>query len=394
MKFPAKLSTAFAALACAAAISPAKAVPPAQAMSHEAQIYEGDKPASVDLPEGGASVSLTSAESHPEAQTTIEGHTYRFQIETGAWFNSISSKAAKELGLKPDAEGQVVVDGLKLGDATFNHMRMAVLEHPPGGSDGQLGLPAFADLLLTVDFPKQELRLAKGALPAVNGKDILPLQDIGPLWGVPVTIGGETFTGFLDTQSGNGLAMAPPLAQKVSFQSRLVVTGRVHGPAIGDAEVRTGRLQGELVFGGYRVQQPLVASFPVDLRFPRLGVWLGPPLLKNFVVTLDQKDRLARFERTGDPVIAPPPPLARMGLFVLHEPDGSMVVGGVQPDSAAARAGVSEGDQIVAIEGTAAESVSPSAERAYFTSAKPIRFRLKHGGAEREVEVAPTVFVP
>jgi hypothetical protein len=393
-----KLSMGLSALACAAALIPAAVAPAAAqataAVTHEARVYDGDRPQSVELPDAGVTAPLVMADSHPEVQVVIKGRTYRFQIETGAWFNSISRKAADELGLRPDTEGQVAIDGLKLAGASFGRMRAAVLDHPPGDTDGQLGLPAFADLLLTVDFPNAQLKLAKGSLPEANGKDVLPLEAIGPLWGVPVTIGGQRFTGFVDTQSGNGIAMAPPMAQKVSFTTKMAPTGRVHGPAIGDVEVRTGRLAGELAFGTYRAEQPLVASFPVALRFPRLGVWLGPPLLKNFTVTLDQKDRLARFERSGDPVIPPPPPLVRMGLFVFHKADGSMVVAGVEPGGAAAHAGLREGDQIVAIEGTAAETITPVAERAYFTSAKPIKVRVRHRGAEREVEVSPTVFVP
>jgi hypothetical protein len=387
MKILAKLSSCFAALLCAAFVTPATAGP------RENQIYQGDKPAWVKLPEQGAVAPLLSAGSHPAVKVTIQGHTYRFQVETGAWFNSISREAAEELGLRPDGEGQVALEGLEVGGAKFGRIRAAVLDRPPGGDDGQLGLPAFADLLLTVDFPKQQLRFSRGSLPAANDKDILPLQEIGPLWGVAVNIGGKPFTGFIDTQSGNGLAMAPPLAQQVSFQSRMVVTGRVRGPAIGDAEVKTGRLAGELAFGGYHFKQPIVSSFPVALRFPHLGVWMGPPLLQNFSITLDQKNRLARFERNGDPVIPAPPPLARLGLMVVHQDDGSLVIAGVEPGGDAAKAGVSEGDLIVAVEGTKTSQLAPGVERAIFTGSKPIKFRVSHGGSERDVEVAPKVFV-
>jgi hypothetical protein len=377
----------------AAALSAAWIPTATRAGMAEAALYASEVPASVELPDGGVAVPLMAAESHPVVEVTIQGRPYRFQIETGAWFNTISARAARELGLTVDRRQETAIDGLAVGGARFGRLRAAVMDHPPGGDDGQLGLPAFADLLLTVDFGKHELRLARGALPAANGRDILPLESIGPLWGVPVTIGGKTFTGFIDTQSGNGLAMAPPMARMVAFAATPVVTGKVHGPAIGVAELTTARLDGDLAFGGYRVERPLVNSYPVALRFPHLGVWLGPPLLSNFVLTLDQKNRLARFERAGDPVIAAAPALTRMGFAVEYAPDGVLTVVGVAPGGQAAQDGLSPGDKILTIDGETVASLDVD-EGEFRARGGPVRMRLSRGGVERDLEVRPTVLVP
>jgi hypothetical protein len=302
MRFPTRFFLGLLAVACLAV--PAL---PANAGGYEDALFKRQIPVSVNVPEGGASVPLMTASTHPTVMVTIKGRPYRFQIETGAWFNTVSSRVARELNLPYGGNGEAVVEGLKVGDAEFGTLHADVADHVPGGVDGQLGLPAFADLLLTVDFPHHQLRLNKGTLGAANGHDILPLTAIGPLWGVPVMIGGKPFTGFIDTQSGDGLAMAPQLARTVSFATRPVAAGYVHGPAIGEARVTTAKLAGELAFGDYHIRRPTVASFPLEIRFPNFGVLMGPPMLSQFVLTLDQKHRLARFapddvEQPGAPV--------------------------------------------------------------------------------------------
>ncbi len=384
MRFLTKLAFGLTVAACSAL-----AACSSHADTRDDALYSRQKPASVDMPVGGVTAPLLTPDTHPMVEVTINGRVFHFQVETGAWFNTISADAAAELGLMSGAHDEVTISGLSIGEAKFGAFRADVTDHPPGDCDGQLGLPAFADLLLTVDFPHGQLHLDKGALPAANGQDILPLTSVGPLWGVPVVIGDKTFTGFIDTQSGDGLAMAPPLARTVAFTSKPVTTGSAHGPAIGEVDVTTARLAGDLAFGGYRFQQPLVASFPLRLRFPNFGVLMGPPLLSHFVLTLDQKDRLARFERAGDPVIPPPPSLTRMGLVMMHDPDGHMRVAAVQPGGGAEQAGLSEGDEILAVDGAQVNDESPLAG-----NGRVVRFHLRHGSVERDVEVTPAVLVP
>ena len=132
-------------------------------------------------------------------EVTIHGRPYRFQIETGAWFNSISAKAARELALEHGRDGDVVIDEQELGDARFDHLRADVVDYPPGlAPAANSACPAFASLLLTVDFPHHQLRLSKGSPARGKRQDILPLRAVGPLWGVPITVGGKSFTGFID----------------------------------------------------------------------------------------------------------------------------------------------------------------------------------------------------
>ena len=388
MRFSTRFVLGLAAAVCLTAIAATSAF----AGAHEDELYARQKPVSVTVPDGGATAPLLTADSHPTVEVSIKGHTYHFQIETGAWFNTVSARVVNDLGLKLSRDGDVAIDGLSVGAAQFGTLRADVMEHAPGDSDGQLGLPAFADLLLTVDFPNHQLKLEKGALPAANGRDVLALTEVGPLWGVPINVGGQGFTGFIDTQSGDGLAMAPQLAQKVSFTTKPVATGAAHGPAIGEVKVTTARLSGDLAFGGYTFKQPMVASFPLEIRFPNFGVLMGPPLLSKFALTLDQKDKLVRFERTGDPVIPPPPPMVRMGMVTEPGGNGTMRIIAIQPGGGAAASGLKAGDEIETIDGAPADTIEPGSS--VLAHAAGLHFRLRRGSTERDVEVKPAVIVP
>ncbi|HWE46423.1 MAG TPA: hypothetical protein VG407_10390 [Caulobacteraceae bacterium] len=388
MRFSTRFCLGLAAALCLSAIAAGSAF----AGSREDDLYARQKPASVTLPDSGTIAPLLMADSHPTVEVSINGRVYHFQIETGAWFNTVSARVVDDLGLRPDREGVVAIDGLRMGTASFGTFRAEVMEHAPGDSDGQLGLPAFADLLLTVDFPNRQVKLEKGALPAANGRDVLALTSVGPLWGVPVNVGGQSFTGFIDTQSGDGIAMAPQFARKVAFTTKPVATGDAHGPAIGAVQVTTARLSGDFAFGGYTFKQPMVASFPLEIRFPNFGVMMGPPLLSKFALTLDQKDKRVRFERTGDAVIPPPPPMVRMGMVTEPGDHGSMRIIAVQPGGGAAASGLRAGDEIVTIDGAAADTLTPGALAT--TKLAGMHVHLRRGASERDVEVKPAVIIP
>ncbi len=387
MRFSTRFVLGLAAAVCLTAIAATSAF----GASHESDLYARQKPVSVTVPDGGTVAPLLMADSHPTVEVSIKGHVYHFQIETGAWFNTVSAQVVTDLGLRVSRDGDVAIDGLQLGTAMFGPLRADVMKHPPGDSDGQLGLPAFADLLLTVDFPNRQVKLEKGALPDANGHDVLALTAVGPLWGVPINVGGQAFIGFIDTQSGDGFAMAPQLAQKVSFTTKPVATGAAHGPAIGEVEVTTARLSGDLALGGYTFKQPMVASFPLEIRFPNFGVMMGPPLLSKFVLTLDQKDRLVRFER-ADAVIPAPPPMVRIGMITEPSGNGMMRIVAISPGGGAAASGLKAGDEIETIDGSPADTVTPGSIAT--TKLAGMHVHLRRGSTEQDVEVKPAVIVP
>lgn len=350
---------------------------------------------------------LTFEDGRPFTEVWIEGKgPYRFMVETGFSRINITPRVAAELGelLQSASEDTMYrlgeakissmydVDELRIGGARLLGMRVNVTPKQPG-VDGVLGLSAFADLLLTVDYPKQQLRLEQGALPEPNGSDILPTRNVGPFLGVDVAIGDQVIPAVIDTQAsrmgGAGLSLTPELAPLVKFEAAPVETGKALVGQRHESIVTTGRLAGDARLGRYTFRRPLVAVMTFGM--PHEAGNLGADWLHHFAVTIDQKNGRARFAASGSPLFAPPPPLRTFGLTAKREND-VLTVASVRAGGPAARAGVKEGDVVVSLGGKPAKSL-PRSLNSLAVDAKPVTLELLRNGAPRKVTLKSEVLV-
>ncbi len=105
----------------------------------------------------------------------LNGKRRRFLVDTGASGLMLTRGAAKALGLTPEAEMKTFgigdegsrdaflahVDDVKIGSMEFHNCMVRVLESDPQlGIDGLLGPDVFRSFVVTLDFPKGELRLS------------------------------------------------------------------------------------------------------------------------------------------------------------------------------------------------------------------------------------------
>jgi hypothetical protein len=105
----------------------------------------------------------------------LNGKRRRFMVDTGASGLLISKDAAKALGLTPEAEiksfgfgdsgmqGTYLahVDSVKIGGLEFHNCMVRVLEtNTLQFADGLLGPDVFRSFVVTLDFPKSEMRLS------------------------------------------------------------------------------------------------------------------------------------------------------------------------------------------------------------------------------------------
>jgi hypothetical protein len=96
------------------------------------------------------------------------------------------ARAADPSGKNPRELKVYGLDSLAIGNVRF---KGAIATGTPDsltrrleGVDGILGIDLFIDLLLTLNYPKAEIRLARGILPPANGSDILAYErDRGPI---------------------------------------------------------------------------------------------------------------------------------------------------------------------------------------------------------------------
>lgn len=157
--------------------------------------------------------------------------------------------------------------------------------------DGILGINFFKDVLLTLDFPGARVRVSWGALPPADGKTILDYELIEGNLYIPVTIDGRVMKAELDT--GNIRSVDLPAAwlktmRMASFPRRAGNSSSVSG----SNELREVELAAPIVIGQYRIARPAV-TFADDFEEANIG----SSLWRDFVITIDQKNRRVRIVR-------------------------------------------------------------------------------------------------
>jgi len=334
----------------------------------------------VVLPEGPVELTMHRFEGLPTVEVLINGEgPMRFVLDTGAAGVLLRKDRAKAMKLPgapglPDGSAQALVqspDGkaipaslvlvkqMQLGGVELQEVRALAIELPYGESlDGIIGMDVFGDFLLTYDYPAARVRLARGELPEPNGRDILEYTT--PLMphshpAVAVQLGADTLDCIIDTGSRAWFLVAPKLADRLKFRHG-PFPGTKAMPASGElVPTKVGRLDTTLRLGRYTVPQPIVGIVEACGE-----MIMGTPFLLQFTVTLDGRNKRVRFARETDAPITVPP--WRTAGFFLKRADRGMEVVDVHPSSHAAELGLTAGDVILTINGTAAEDLYGSTQ--------------------------------
>jgi hypothetical protein len=249
----------------------------------------------------------------PVVEARVNGKgPYRFYLDTGASGPVVSQKLAGELSLEVlgsaavksggDAEDKqpipaqlVRIDRLELGSASLTDVRIVAMDRARlGGREAPVGVlsPAmFPGFLVTLDYPKREVRIRAGELGAADDKTVFAYQDGRPIPSVLATVGGQTIEAHLDSGSGAGLALPTKVAEQLALEGKPVDTGKRARSVRGDFPVFEGKLKGKLSFGRFSFDDPTIEFSDVVRRGN-----LGSRILNRFALTLDVKNR--RFQMT------------------------------------------------------------------------------------------------
>src|SRR5262249_52758287 len=149
------------------------------------------------------------------------------------------------------------------------------------GVDGVLGLDAYADLLLTVDYPAARLILSRDSLPAADGNEVLSAVRVGPFIGIPIDAGGVSAIGVVDTQGGILFQAVPDEAARLAFAGTPRVVGRAIVGGGAPVEVREARLAGDLKLGRHVFHQPSIAVHLLPADIPS-RMTIGTQALRHF----------------------------------------------------------------------------------------------------------------
>jgi hypothetical protein len=282
-----------------------------------AQEHEHKLPAPlVELGGKDLTVPLTFIQGRPVVEVKINGNgPFRFYFDTGASGPVMSLKCADELKLKsfndmpvrvrsggdgPDAkpiEGKmVVIPDLELGTAKLHDLPIAAFDRARlGGDDAPVGVLSpnlFPEYLVTIDYPKQQLRIRPGALPAADGKTIFDYQKGKPIPSLVMTVAGREVEAHLDSGSGGGLSLPKSFADTLPLAAPAVDTKKRARSVSGDFPVYQGQLKGKATFGQFNYVDPTI-EFSDVVRTGNLGA----KILSNFLVTLDVKNRRFQLEQ-------------------------------------------------------------------------------------------------
>jgi hypothetical protein len=271
-------------------------------------------PSLIDVPADGVTVPMQDFGGRPVVDVRIDGKgPYPFILDTGASITVIGDDLGRELSLAPQegvhagspgdapAPAIVTVRALGLGTATIGGFMAAVMPlasffKTEGAPRGVLSAASFPGYLVIFDYPGKRITIKKGALDAADAQTIFQYPDDAELPELPIRIGGHDTQVHVDTGSGSTLTLPRRFLAELPLKSEPKDAGQARLPG-GSFPVSSAAVDGPLEIGRYKIDLK-------ELRFSdvRLGAGLGPgnigyPILKDFVVTLDSKNRRVRMDR-------------------------------------------------------------------------------------------------
>ncbi len=273
---------------------------------------EGERPTRVELASPEVVVPIRMEKGRPVVQVMIDGKgPFPFVLDTGAAGTVVGGDLAKELELPVVGEvrigdpinphgiaaKQVRIGQLSIGAATFTGMVVTSMEDSDLrehlGARGVLGMPVFAELLLTLDYGRGEIRIGRGELPPPDGKEVVAYRPgLGGTIAVSIKVATLELDADLDSGSPSGISLPNKYMNDLPLEGKPVEVGRARTVA-SEFVVYGATLKGTVKIGAHNLEQPA-------LRFNGLPVAnIGNETLRLFVLTIDQKDRRIRFHEAA-----------------------------------------------------------------------------------------------
>jgi hypothetical protein len=242
---------------------------------------------------------------------------------------------------------------------------------------------------MTIDNAARAVRFEQGALRA-GDEGVIPLLPSEGLWDVALQIGVTPVKLLFDTQGGGmGAMVYADVAASLSLEGPLTTVGFAQSPAFGVVPKRVARLADTVRVAGFSLPRAMLVVQD-NPRHTRDGI-LGIDVLSQFTTTLDQANRLVRFNQASR-VLPDAAPLGGRGITVSYS-RGPVRVLGVAPDSPGEAAGIARGDVILDANGVSTAGFGPADWDSVHTAHAPLVLRVDRGGVQRTVTVPYKVFI-
>jgi predicted aspartyl protease len=255
------------------------------------------------------SVPMESATGLPVVSARINDHgPYKLIIDTGAGSSVFSESLAQELGFpsiahaamgrpgstKPVAATVTRVEKIEIGSLTIEGVMAvyadlsAVFLKKAPDVQGVLSAAMVPGLLVIYNFPAKKIEFRRGELAAEDGQTIFAWP-AGKLPSLTADVAGQSVQMDVDTGAISGFVVDSAVANKVKW---------LEAPSEGakmrtvDTETKTftGRINGTIRIGKFSFENP-------RLDYHDGFNNLGSAALKDFIVTLDPKNRRLELKR-------------------------------------------------------------------------------------------------
>ncbi len=321
------------------------------------------------------------------ALTVGDGDTapLHFLLDTGASRTFIDPAAVQTLTGRSVAAGTVAMEDVRLGSFALGSIEARALPTAELGRaigrrlDGILGFSAFRDVLLTLDYGREEVRLSRGRLPAVDRQTVF--RDTGARRPqLKVSVAGRRVELLIDSGAHAGFLLNPKDRLRWVVSPRPIkAVWTYYGSRIDLG----GRAQGVVQLGPLRFEDPLVLLGDRE----RLA---GRKVMRHFVWTFDQRSKRIRLR----PATTGPVRMESMigwGVGIRSRRDGDEILR-VFPGTPAEAAGLRRGDRIVAVDGKPPRDWGCTG----FASGDPERHTVTvlRGGVGIDLELAGGVLIP
>lgn len=242
------------------------------------------------------SVPLVGGKLLPVVEVMINGQgPYRLLVDAGANITLLQTKVTTALKLKnlrPDGGKLLLVNEIKIGDASFYGVVVGDNAWDEN-IDGIVGFNLYKECLVTFDYPRQQLEFEYGYLPAADGKEVFDYFLDKRLPYINLIAKNDTVKVLVDTGMSGHLDINSSEERK--FQYLHGQETRVKSKSFyfeGDVIKRT--LQKPLEIGQYKiVKSPIVIS-------PEPGNRMGSSIFQYFRLSFDQKNQRLRFSAPLD----------------------------------------------------------------------------------------------
>jgi len=327
-------------------------------------------PIEVDGPEEGSRVELLALFDTGGAQLSIEP-----QAVERIWGRQVGH--GEPVKLENAAAGSLSFGTMRPRALSMTHLSRVI------GIRVDLFLPfrAFRSVLLTLDFPRDEIRIASGRLPKPDGVEVFNARGADKRPYLEIAIGGRERRLLADSGSSGSISIreSGPLDWKVEPLLTQVAQGM---DSLRFKKV--GRLEEDVDIAGVRVSSPIVSlTEGTEL--------IGTDVMERFQWTFDQRSRRMRIRASsketlhiegvrGTGAVAKP---ADTGYEIVR------VLSGTPADDA----GLLVGDLILAIDGTNPyEQGCERWEKA--GSREQVTLKIEREQRTLEITVPVTVLVP